>query len=263
MAAVLSNGSRGSNGLRLSFCLAVAFLPIGAGLMFGCGGDDAEVAPPPKQGPADATVPLVMVVTGGGGAPTSSSSSGGVKNPFGDLPDAGSSSGMGLDSGSSSGGPGDGSISDDASDGGADALPPSNCPTTPIPCGANPGDTCDLRTKTCCVTLDLQESCLTSCDPMRQAAVHCTNTCDCSGGQVCCGVINQIVGVVQSVCQTVADGGFCNPNPPTNTQASAQLCTVDSECKNGEQCIFQTCEFGAMFHLCGLQSQDPFDCTAN
>ena len=26
-------------------------------------------------------------------------------------------------------------------------------------------------------------------------------------------------------------------------------------------CIKQTCEFGAMLNLCGLQSQDPFDCT--
>jgi hypothetical protein len=57
--------------------------------------------------------------------------------------------------------------------------------------------------------------------------------------------------------------GLCSPHPPTNTQASAQLCAVDAECKNGGACIFQTCQFGAMLHLCGLQSGDPFDCTAN
>ncbi len=273
MPAGQSNGSNGSNGLRVlvasvGTALFILAAPLWlAALPAGCGSsDDSSAAPPSKPPPpADATIPLVMVVTGGGGGPSAdgSSSSGGFSNPFGDLPD-GSSSG---------GGPPDGSVALNDGSNMADVElpdtgpPPPFCPATyvPIPCGANPGDTCDLRLNTCCVTLDLQETCVplsTQCNTM-QASVHCENACDCSGGQVCCGVVNELVGVAQTVCQSVSDGGLCQPSPATNTQAAAQVCTVDAECKNGEPCIFQTCQFGAMFHLCGLQSGDPFDCTAN
>jgi hypothetical protein len=50
--------------------------------------------------------------------------------------------------------------------------------------------------------------------------------------------------------------------PPAGS-ATARLCEQDEECKNGQRCIAQTCIFGAMFKLCGLQSQAPYNCTAN
>jgi hypothetical protein len=268
MGVGLPNGSKGSNGLRVLIALLGTLVALGPGFVSGCGGDDASVTPPSKPPPvSDATVPLVMVVTGGGIAPSAdgSSSSGGITNPFGDLPEAGSSSGMSSSSGGSSD---DGSMSDDDAAPIEAGPPPAFCPSdyVPIPCGVDAGDTCDLRSSVCCVTLSLQERCLvgrtTKC-ASNEASAHCTNACDCPNGQVCCGVVNQLVGIATSGCQTVADGGLCNPHPPTNTQASAQLCNVDAECKNGQPCIFQTCAFGAMFHFCGLQTGDPYDCTAN
>jgi hypothetical protein len=266
MGVGLPNGSRGSNGLRVLIALFGTLAALATGLASGCGGDDASEVPKPKPATsADATVPLVMVVTGGGIAPSpdGSSSSGGITNPFGDI-DSGSSSGPS----SSSGGSDDGSMSDDAGDMVEAGPPPAFCPATylPIPCGTDAGDTCDLRSSTCCVTLSLNERCLIGRNAKcasNEASGHCTNACDCPNGQVCCGVINELVGVATASCQSIPDGGLCNPHPPTNTQASAQLCNVDAECRNGQPCIFQTCALGAMFHLCGLQTGDPYDCTAN
>jgi hypothetical protein len=38
---------------------------------------------------------------------------------------------------------------------------------------------------------------------------------------------------------------------------------VSAECQNGQPCINQSCIYNATFNICGLQSQDPFYCTAN
>jgi hypothetical protein len=65
-----------------------------------------------------------------------------------------------------------------------------------------------------------------------------------------------------ATCQSVPNGGSCS-GPATSTTATAQLCEQDEECKNGQACISQSCVFGAMFKLCGLQSQKPYSCTAN
>ncbi len=267
MPAGLSNGSKG---LRLLIALLGTVVPLAPGLASGCGSSSSTAAPAPTtQIPADATIPLVMVVTGGGGAPTSSSSSsssGAVQNPLGDLPvpDSGSSSG-----GTSSSGGGSGDLSDDGStDSGSDdsgdgaAGPPQNvCTDYVVPsCGAL---SCDLRTSTCCVNLSFQTRCLKKpmqCDPKMEASLHCLQSCECPVGQVCCGVANTILGVITSECQSIPDGGLCNPHPQTNTQSSEQLCGTDAECTAGQGCIKQTCEYGVTLQICGLQSQDPFDC---
>ncbi len=250
--------ARQSNGLRVLVALLGTVVPLAPGLVSGCGSSTSAAAPAPSTSatvPADATIPLVMVVTAGGGAPTSSSS-GGSTNPFGDLPDS-SSSGSGSGSGSD-----DGSATDAGpSDANPDAPPPGTCVNYVAPmCGVTP---CDLRTSVCCVMLDLETRCLPNtmaCDPMKEASVHCLQACECPNSEVCCGVANTVLGVVTSECQAVPDGGLCNPHPQTNTQASEQLGTTDAECTTGASCLKQTCEFGAVLNLCGLQSQDPFDC---
>jgi hypothetical protein len=56
-------------------------------------------------------------------------------------------------------------------------------------------------------------------------------------------------------------GGSCTP--PSSGYSTAQLCEQSAECKNGQPCIPQTCVFGAKFKFCGLQSQSPYNCTAD
>jgi hypothetical protein len=262
-----SHGSNGSKRLRAFVAILCVVLPFGPSLIAGCGSSSAAPvqAAPTATITADATVPLVMVVTAGGGAGSSSGAM--IVNPFG-----GSSSGS--SSGSSGTGSDGGPETADAGDGGGDgaalpeAAPPNVCPGMYMPptCGVASDGTpvsCDLRSNTCCVNFSLTARCipgLNAACASNEATIHCTQGCECSGGDVCCGVENTILGVVQTVCQSVPDGGFCRPYPQTATQASAQICSTDDECKNGQSCIKQTCIYGAMLNVCGLQSQDPFDC---
>jgi hypothetical protein len=93
-----------------------------------------------------------------------------------------------------------------------------------------------------------------------EAPFHCRYSCDCPAGDSCCGTLNPTTFNGSATCQAVPNGGSCTP--PSN-QVAAQLCEQDEECKNGQPCIAQTCVFGAMFKFCGLQSQSPYNCTAN
>jgi hypothetical protein len=256
-----SHGSNGAKRLRAVVALLGISLPWAPALVGGCSsssGSPVTVSTAPTTtSTADATVPLVMVITGGGGG--ASSSGGMITNPFG-----GTSS---SSSGSSSGGVDSGA--DAETDDGGDAMVTladagNSCPNYVAPfCGTSP---CDLRFNTCCVTFSLDTRCIpgihASCNS-NEATLHCTQACECGGGDSCCGVENTILGVVQTECQNVPDGGLCNPHPQTTTEASAQLCVDTSECKNGEACIKQSCIYGAMLSVCGLQSQDPFDCMAS
>jgi hypothetical protein len=254
-----SHSSNGSKRLRAFVTVLGIVLPFGPALVGGCGSSSAPApmaTPPAPTLTGDATVPLVMVITGGGGGGSSGAM---IVNPFGDTS---SSSSSGSSSGTVS--PPD-SGSDDASNGGSldgpvDEPNPLCDGYVPAMCGVTP---CDLRSNTCCVDLSLN----TRCAPGHSSACHsnevtiqCLQACECAGGQVCCGVEDTIQGVVQSKCQTVADGDLCKPHPQTTTQASAQLCKVTSECKNGQDCITQTCIYNATLSVCGLQSQDPFNC---
>jgi len=217
--------------------------------------------------PADATVPLVMVITGGGGAPTSSgSSSGGSQDPLGALPDTGSSSGTTSSSGSGSGAlSDDGSSDSTTSDGALSDAPDNTVPVCPADyavtmCGNSP---CDYRANTCCINIQFQTRCIpgnkSRCNS-DEASIHCLQACECGAGLVCCGVANTVLGVITTECQSVPDGGLCNPHPETNTQVSEQLCATDEECTAGQGCILQTCEYGVTTAVCGLISQAPFNC---
>jgi hypothetical protein len=128
------------------------------------------------------------------------------------------------------------------------------------------GVPCDLRSNTCCVTEALMPTgrCVsgtTATCNSTEAAFHCRYSCDCLAGDSCCGLLNTSTFAGSAVCQAVADGNSCAPTAPG--QATAQLCQQDEECKNGKPCIAQTCVFGAKFHFCGLQSQMPYNCTAD
>jgi hypothetical protein len=129
----------------------------------------------------------------------------------------------------------------------------------------NGSATCDLRSNTCCVTISLNPTgrCVagnTATCNSGEGPAHCKYSCDCPGGESCCGVLNLSPLSASSNCQALANGGSCTA--PAGF-ATAQLCEQDAECKNGQPCIAQTCIFGAMFKFCGLQSQSPYNCTAD
>jgi hypothetical protein len=230
----------------------------------------APVNPFSRESVSDGGSSSGVGASSGGRVSGSGSSSGGAASSG-----AGASSGGPASSGSSSssgGGASSGSTTDDgggSSSGGfiyiggaADASPdsPASCDPYNVPmCGTTP---CDLRSNTCCVDLNANARCIPGANAMcntNEATGHCLYECECPTGQVCCGVENSLVGVVQTSCQTVPDGGHCSPYPQTSIQASAQLCHFNSECTQ-DQCITQTCIYNIVVQVCGLQSQYPFNC---
>jgi hypothetical protein len=272
--------ARFPNGTGTLFAVLGAFVALAPCLGSGCGGQATAAASQP-DGSVEASVDAGViigtvghVITTGGGVATGGSS-GSVTNPFGGSSSGGSSetgspddsgstnddSGIASDDGSMADGPSSGDGSGGNGDGGGCSSYP------PLVCGGGP---CDLGSHTCCVTVQLAERCLAGtgavCNSMKEASVHCSNACDCPTGQSCCGTIDLLSDSVQSTCQTLnpsVSGGNCPPYPATVSQASGQLCFVDSECQNGQACIYQTCIYGAQFHICGLQSQSPFNCVAS
>jgi hypothetical protein len=119
-------------------------------------------------------------------------------------------------------------------------------------CGSTP---CDLRSNTCCLPADggLDASyCVsgvnTSCGT-DQATYHCLESDDCpTSGDLCCGTYDLATLTAATVCQS----GSC---------ASVQFCGSDSECQSAS-CIAQSCSGVSPLHLCGLQTEAPYKCTA-
>jgi len=266
---VSARSLNGLNGRRPFFAIAGALVALALPVGFACGSSPTSAAPDASvDASADAGtgpgISVVQVVTQGGGADAAGS------NPFGGpAPTASSNDSAPPEDGgpaSDDGGP----TPDGASDGASDAPsygPPDACGGyAPVMCNGAP---CDLRANTCCITFSLQERCLPGANATcnsNEAAVHCSQACDCPTGESCCGVIDTLVGSVQTGCQFLSpsqSGGNCQPYPLTVSQASGQLCAESSECQNGQPCISQTCIYGAMLNICGLQSQSPYDCTAN
>jgi hypothetical protein len=226
----------------------------------GSSGDDSESGTPPGSGD-DTESGTVSGSSGDSTSGTGSGSSGSSVSGTG-VASSGTSA-SGSSSGTSSGSH---AMPDSGMEGGssgsmaADAAPPppgicddyvvTNCGTSP----------CDLRSNTCCVTLAFATRCLKGTNAKcntNEATLHCSNGCECTGGTSCCGVSNTIAGAIQSECQNVPNGGNCQPYPSTTTMASAQFCKADSQCKNGQGCITQTCTYSgvsATFDICGLQA---------
>jgi hypothetical protein len=255
------------NGPRPFFVMVGAFVALAPGMSSGCGGGGSTATPVPDASTHKEAGPtLEMVVTTGGGTPDAA---GAIVNPFGPQ-DSGSppdDSGLMSDGGPNSDGSSDSSSG--GSDGGTDA--PTACdPYMPPLCGTVP---CDLRSNTCCVQFDLTARCLAgnnaTCNS-NEATVHCLQACECGGTDVCCGQVNEILGAATSSCNAVSSlvsgpsGALeCPPYPATSEVVGAQLCKTDAECENGASCIAQTCMFGAMLTMCGVQNQSGFMCTAN
>jgi hypothetical protein len=267
--------------LRFRLRIAIALLGVSAGvtssLLLSCGSAKNTAAPTTTD---DASI--ITVKTSGGGIPNTTNPAMPPANPFSretvndggasDGPSSGGRSSSGGSSSSSSGGSSSGASSSVGSSSGqqfvyiggaADASPdaPYSCDNYTAPmCGTMP---CDLRSNTCCVDLNFNARCIpganASCNS-NEATGHCLQQCECPADTVCCGVENSLVGVVQTSCQSVPDGGHCQPYPQTSITASAQLCHFNAECKTAEDCITQTCIYNIVVQVCGLQSQAPFNC---
>jgi hypothetical protein len=252
---MVAGASNGSNGWRLlSASVAVASLAALTGAA-GCGTSNQG-----NGGSPDAGHPIGMietVMTGGGGAATSSGG-GSLFTMIAQDASAEASSPV------TDGAPADAIASSGGSSDGGDGEAPSTCVDYQAPtCGI--GATCDLRYNTCCANpTTLTARCVAKPQPCEQeeAPVACVQACECPTGQVCCGYYYQLMGAVGSGCQTVGQGGACQPSPQTNTQAAAQLCGTQGECVEGD-CINQTCVDDVTLNVCGLQSQAPFFCEAN
>ena len=258
----------GVRGASAHVALSAALLAaIATGVVSGCNSSDSA-------GPvADAsTEGYVTVVTAGGGDASNG-------DPF-----SGSSSGGVADTGASSSGSGGGSSSgpDAGTDGSTDGAPVDDVVFSDAPYDApscNGTDPCDLRSNTCCLT-NVQPSATNpsgiagtctagrtaSCCPpsgnCMEATVHCGTASDCPLGLSCCGDIIVLLGQVEAKCRNVPQGGNCPYVPSTNSQIGVQLCKTDAECTNGQPCVRQTCAYGAMLSMCGVQNYDPLNCTA-
>ncbi len=244
------------------------------------GGGDGKSIPPAGPGASGSPSGSGAGSTSGAGGSSEASESGSPSGSSGadeagesgsdDASESGSLSGSGsAGSGGASGSSSGSGNSAGAGEGGSSGAPGldaarSVCDDYVIPkCGTTP---CDLRSNTCCSTVTLQTRCIqganAACDS-DEGTLHCWEACECSGGKVCCAVSNTIVGAVQTECQAVAEGSHCVPYPSSTTMASVQFCEVDSECKNGQPCVPQTCTYdgiSARLYICGLQDQAPFNC---
>jgi hypothetical protein len=242
------NGRRGASRLA---CLAVVASWVSA-----CG-SSSNTATSSSDASTDHAIQLTTVITMGAPFGDSGGSDGAADAP-----------GISDSSLSPDGAPDDAAISDDSpSDSTWIGWPDSGdaaftCgPYVAPPCNGAP---CDLRTNTCCLTAQLQERCVPghgmgTCNS-NEAVIQCGTACDCPYGTVCCGSLYTLYSLVETTCQAVPPDGHCSPYPQTSTQASGQLCGQSGECVNGEGCIYQTCVLGVTLHVCGLQSQAPFNC---
>jgi hypothetical protein len=250
-------GSRTVAPLTGAFVVVVS---CASSLIGGCGGSGAAPSTAGDAG-SDVTVYSTVMTTGGGDATPAA-------NPF--LASASSSSGgsgsdSGMDSGSSSGGSDSGST-DGAGDGGSDGSVEGSVPYTAPSC--NGTDPCDLRSNTCCLgygASGLVGTCTGGSNatcPTNEATVHCVQAVECGGGLVCCGDIITLLGQVQSTCQAIPQGSYCPfADDASVSQIGVQLCKTDAECTTGEPCVHQTCIYGAVLDMCGLQSGSPLNCT--
>jgi hypothetical protein len=197
----------------------------------------------------------------GGGSGSSGASSSGTSSSGTSSSGTSSSGASGSSSGTHDGGAG--STSGGVGDAGftypLDA--PADAPSIVL-CGSNPA--CDLSMQTCCVGVDALGNPTGKCIahgakcPLLTAAFACGGAVDCPAGKVCCGAADSVA---------MTAGSSCTDTCPTQsnaskTQGSAQVCRGSAECQNHMECIAQVCMGKANFNLCGLTSQDPFQCVA-
>jgi hypothetical protein len=139
-----------------------------------------------------------------------------------------------------------------------------------IVCG---GASCDLTVNTCCVAADATSMCVSGHSGCKgfggnilgAAQFECDQITDCPSGQVCCGYLNSTSAGAK--CQDVSgSGNKCTP-APTGMMGSVQFCQKTCECKDGSECLAQSCNTApgvppAKLTMCGLQFESPFNCAA-
>jgi hypothetical protein len=136
-----------------------------------------------------------------------------------------------------------------------------------IYCAANMP--CDLTQNTCCVSAIGQGTCTSGhsgCGAGNLAAAfECVEDTDCPANQVCCGYASMAQGMAGSKCQDISASPDhkCSP-APSSTQGSVQFCQKTCECKDGSECIPQSCQvngapIAANLTMCGLQGA-PYNC---
>ena len=141
-----------------------------------------------------------------------------------------------------------------------------------IYCAANMP--CALASDTCCVNgLGMgtckpgHNGCGAGTGLAAQAAFQCVEDTDCPTNQVCCGYVDTTMNTAGSKCQAIGADKKC-PAPSASTQSAIQFCQKTCECKDGSECVPQSCDLGvptvppANLTLCGLQTTGSFHCTA-
>jgi hypothetical protein len=142
-----------------------------------------------------------------------------------------------------------------------------------IYCAANMP--CDLASDTCCVSGLGVGTCKTGHNGCgggtglsAQAAFQCVEDTDCPTNQVCCGYVDSTMNTAGSKCQAIGADNKC-PAPMANTQSAIQFCQKTCECKDGSECVPQSCPLGvpgvpnANLTMCGLQADaGSFHCVA-
>jgi hypothetical protein len=132
---------------------------------------------------------------------------------------------------------------------------------------------CDLTSSTCCVNgLGIgtcksgHNGCGGGTGLAAEAAFECVQDTDCPANQVCCGFADSSSMTAGSKCEALGSSTKCSP-APTTTQGSVQFCQKTCECKDGSECLPQSCDLGvagvppANLTMCGKQDQAPFNCT--
>jgi hypothetical protein len=260
MMAPVPVPARGLRALVACGAAVAASLPLFAACIASGCTSSGTLSPPTEAGSE-----FVTVVTSGGGVPEGAATG----DPFASSSSSGGPAPV-AESGGSSGGEAGGSSSGDDGGGaeGGDGSP--GVAYTPPTCdGTNP---CDLRSNTCCLQSSmtgLSGTCIagasSSCCPdggsCNQATVHCLQALECGGGMSCCGDILFLLGQVVSSCAAIPDGGTCPAIPWSLSEIGVQLCKTDAECINGQPCTHQMCVYGAVLDMCGLQSDNPLNCT--
>lgn len=104
------------------------------------------------------------------------------------------------------------------------------------------------------------------CSAALTAAFECVEDSDCPTHQVCCGYADMTTSSAGSKCQDLGSGTKCSP-VPSDTQGSVQFCQKTCECKDGTECLPQSCNIPgapipASLTMCGLQNKPPYSCTA-
>lgn len=153
-----------------------------------------------------------------------------------------SDGGGGLDDG----GKRDGGGSKDG--GGGGSVVPTTCGTQADAATV----VCNATAPTCCANQQVSNGTVFSCTPNPAActgtdigAVQCRDDRDCSGGKVCCGVLNNVYDSLQCVpaSQCVDDGGFtqlarfCTPTVADPCPALGQACSASTLLPGFNRCF--------------------------